>query len=118
MSREEQRREIARARARADLARLRFSNAVDDALDRIAPDRLRRDAVEFAADQVEDAWRELVRRFPYWPLALGALGAGVAAMIAWQPARTAARHAVRLIELVWATRQFWSRTNDGEGSRT
>ncbi len=110
MSREEHQRELARARERADLARLRFNNAVDSALDRIAPDRLRRDAVEFAADQVEDAWHEIIGRFPYWPLAAGALGAGVVAMIFWQPARAVARNVLRVFELAWATRELWSRT--------
>ncbi len=82
---------------------------MNDALDRIAPHRLRQDAIEFAADQVEDAWHEFLKRFPYWPIALGTLGAGLVTMIIWQPARTIARHAVRVAELAWATRELWSR---------
>lgn len=115
MTRDEQRREIARARERADLARLRFGNAVNAALDRISPDRLRQDAIDIATDQIEDSWHAFIRRFPYWPLAVASLGASIAALIIWRPARVAVRQAVRGIELFWAARQLWSQTNEREG---
>ncbi len=116
MTQDEQRRALARARERADLARMRFGNAVNAALDRISPDRLKQDAIEIATDQIEDTWHAFIKRFPYWPLAAATLGAGIAAIFIWRPARIAVRHAARGVELAWAVRQLWSQSNErGKG---
>lgn len=115
---EEQRRDIMRARERADLARLRFANAFNGVLGRISPDRLRQDAIEIATDQIEDTWHAFLKRFPRWPVAVATLGASVAAMIIWKPARVAVRHALRGVELLWAVQQLWRKTDERDGPKS
>ena len=122
MGRSEQERELARARERADLARLRFSNAVDGVLDRLTPERLRAEAIEAATDQLEQAKRDLMQRFRHWPLALGSLAAailaGVLALIFWRPARVAARYAFRLGSMALTLKGLWRNSdaqNDAQG---
>jgi len=105
----EREREIARARERADLARMRFGNAVTGVLDKLRPDRLRHELIEVASDQFELAGRDLLKRFRHWPAALGAAGVAALAIIFWKPARVAAGWAVRLASFAWSTRDLWRR---------
>ncbi len=109
MTTSEERREIARARERADLARLRFGNAVTSALHRVTPDRLKADAIEEAREQINNARRDLMKRFRYWPVALGAVGVGAAALIFWKPARVVAQYGARAVGLAWTGWQLWRR---------
>ncbi len=101
MTSTEQRREIMRARERADLARLRFGNAVTSALHRVTPERLKEDAFEEAREQLNNARRDLMKRFRYWPVALVAVGVGTAALIFWKPARAIAQKGARVAGLAW-----------------
>jgi hypothetical protein len=96
-----ERQDLAKARERADLARMRFANAFDGVLQRVSPERLRDDAMDAVADQFTQAKRDLLRSLRFWPIAVGALGA-VLAMSFWRPARTAAGYALRLAELALA----------------
>lgn len=109
MSRDETEREIVRARERADLARLRFGNAVNGVLDRLTPDRLRAEAIEVATDQLALAKQDLMQRFKHAPLAFASLAAGIGALMLWKPARDAGRFAFRLASFAWATRGIWRR---------
>lgn len=107
MSQADKERELARARERADLARLRFTNAVDGVLDRLTPHRLRAEAIEVVTDQFEEAKRDLMARFKHWPVAVAAFGAALVALIFWRPARVAAEYAVRLSSIAWTLRDLW-----------
>ena len=113
MARTEQERELARARERADLARLRFGNAVNGVLERITPDRLRAEAIEAATDQFEQAKRDLMQRFRHWPIAIGALAAALLTLIFWRPARVALRYAFRLGSMALTLKGLW-RSTDGK----
>ena len=112
MSKGERERELARARERADLARLRFGNAVNGVLERLTPDRLRSEAIEAAADHLEQAKRDLMQRFRHWPFALGSLAIGLLAFIFWRPARVAVRYVLRLGSIAWTMRDLWRRTDE------
>jgi hypothetical protein len=107
MSKSDQDRQIARARERADLARLRFSNAVSGVLDRLTPDRLRAEAIEIAADQLEQTRRDLMQRFRYWPVAAASVAAAGVTIAFWRPARVAARYGLQIASFVWSTRNLW-----------
>ena len=109
MTREEEQREIARARERADLARLRFGNAVSGVLDRLHPDHLRAEVIEIATDQLDQTRRELLQRFRHWPALMGAAAAAGLAITFWRPARVAAGYAVRVAGFLWSTRDMWRR---------
>jgi hypothetical protein len=112
MSKTDHDREVARARERADLARMRFSNAVSGVLDRLTPDRLRAEAIEVAADQLQQAKHDLLERFRHWPVAAASIGAAGLAIIFWKPARVAARYGLRIASIAWSTRDLWRRKND------
>ena len=109
MSNDTRDRDIARARERADLARMRFGNAVNGVLARLSPDRLRAEAIEAAADQFQQARRDIMLRFRRWPVVAIPLAAASLAILFWQPARRVARWGVRLASLAWTTRQLWRR---------
>ncbi len=109
MSKAERERQIARARERADLARLRFGNAIDGVLDRLTPDRLRAEAIEIVADQFEQTRHDLIERFRRWPIAVAAAGVAMAVFTFWSPARVLVRYAMRLASIVWTTRDLWRR---------
>jgi len=102
-------RDIQRARERADLARLRFGNSVTSALHRVTPDRLKQDAIEEAREQLGNARRDLMKRFRYWPVAAGAVGVGILAMIFWTPARVVGRYGARAVGIAWTGWQLWRR---------
>ncbi len=113
MSKSEQHREITRARERADLARLRFSNSVGDIVDRLTPDRLRAEAIEIIADQLERTRSDLLVRFKNWPVAAGAAAAvastAVAVFTFWKPARGLLRYIMRFASVLWTARDLWRR---------
>jgi hypothetical protein len=114
MSKSDKDREIVRARERADLARMRFSNAVTGVLQRLTPDNLRAEAIEVVSDQLEQAKHDLLRRFRHWPVAAATIGAAGVAVIFWRPARVVARYALRVASIAWSTRDLWRKTNDRE----
>jgi hypothetical protein len=114
MSKANKDREIARARERADLARMRFGNAVSGVLQRLTPDNLRAEAIEVVSDQLEQAKQDLLQRFRHWPVAVATIGAAGIALIFWRPARVVARYALRLASIAWSTRDLWRKKNDRE----
>ncbi len=112
MSTADKDREIARARERADLARMRFGNAVNGVLHRLTPDNLRAEAIEVVSDQLEQARHDLLQRFRHWPLAAAAISVAGAAVLFWRPARVVARYALRVASIAWSTRDLWRKKND------
>ena len=114
MSKANKEREIARARERADLARMRFGNAVNGVLHRLTPDNLRAEAIEVVSDQLEQAKLDLLQRFRHWPVMVATIGAAGAAVIFWRPARVVARYALRVASIAWSTRDLWRKKNDRE----
>lgn len=114
MSKADKEREIARARERADFARMRFGNAVSGVLQRLTPDSLRAEAIEVVTDQLEQAKYDLLRRFRHWPVVLATASAAGVAVLFWRPARVAARYALRLASIIWSTRDLWRKMNDGK----
>jgi hypothetical protein len=101
------------ARERADLARMRFGNAFDGVLRRVAPERLRADALDAASGQFETMRRQLLERIRHWPFALGLLAAALLLTIFWRPARRLGQRALHLAEFGWAIQRLWRRTNEG-----
>jgi len=114
MSKADKERELNRARERADLARMRFSNAVTGVLERLTPDNLRAEAIEVVSEQLEQAKHDLLKRFRHWPVAVAAIGAAGVAITFWRPARVVARYALRVASIAWSTRDLWRKTNDRE----
>ncbi|MBO9576225.1 MAG: hypothetical protein J7494_10840 [Sphingobium sp.] len=117
MSRSDRERELARARERADLARLRFGNAVHGVLERLTPDRLRAEAIEAATDQFEQAKRDLMHRFRHWPIVLGSVAAGLLALLFWRPARVALRYGLRAVSIATAVKNLWRPSNEQDRSK-
>lgn len=111
MSKANKEREIAKARERADLARMRFGNAVNGVLQRLTPDNLRAEAIEVVSDQLEQAKNDLLQRFRHWPVALGTVAAAGLAVLFWRPARVAARYVMRAAMLAWSMRDLWRSKN-------
>jgi len=114
MSKADKERQIARARERADLARMRFGNAVSGVLHRLTPDNLRAEAIEVVSDQLEQAKNDLLKRFKHWPVALGTVAAAALAVLFWRPARVAARYALRAATIAWSMRDLWRPKNGRE----
>ena len=110
MSKSDEQRDIDRARERADLARLRFGNAVNGVLQRLAPERLTADVVEAATDQIQNAKRDLLQKFKHWPVVAASIFLAAAAMAFWRPARVVGSYAFRLASVVLATQKVWRRT--------
>jgi len=107
MSGTQSERDIALARERADLARLRFGNATQDLIGAFSPDRLKARTIEAASQQFHNARHDLMRRVRHWPLAFAGGALVVGALIFWRPGRKAARLAMRVGSIAWATRNIW-----------
>lgn len=107
MSRQRKDAEIAVARERADLARMRLRDAADATRTRLQPARLKGDALIALSDRVDKGLRdlgELARKRPF--IAAGAfIGLGVA--LFWPPARRIARKGARIAWLAWIYRKLW-----------
>ena len=101
MSRSDKERELIRARERADLARMRFGNAVTGVLERLTPDNLRAEAIEVVSEQLELAKHDLLKRFRHWPLMVAAIGVAGVAITFWRPARVVAGYAQRAASIFW-----------------
>jgi len=67
MKDQELKQRIADARTRADLARMRFDNALHSTLHRVDPERLVADARLAAQDQVDALKQKLRKRLRNWP---------------------------------------------------
>jgi hypothetical protein len=100
--------EITRARARADLARMRFGNAVNTTLHRLSPDRIKDDVIDAASETLQDAKRDLLKRLRYWPYVIVPMLATLALLFFWRPARALVRHAIQAGSLIWTYRNLWS----------
>ncbi len=109
MSKAQRERDLAQARERADLARLRFGNAAQDLIGAFSPDRLKARTFEAASQQFQTARQELMQRLRHWPVLFAGAALGVGALIFWRPGRKAARYALRLGSFAWATRDLWRR---------
>jgi hypothetical protein len=103
---------IADARTRADLARMRFSNALDTTIHRVDPERLADDARVAARDQLDNLKQKLRVRLRNWPYIVAPLIAGVALLMFWRPARLLARYAARAGTLAWTYRSLWRPKHD------
>jgi type VI protein secretion system component VasF len=112
MTNHEKQQRIHQARERADLARLRFSNAVDGVLERVAPQRLTADVLDAAGEKLDDARRDLMQRFRYWPVLVGGLVLAAAAMAFWSPARLVGRYVMRIGSFALATQNLWRPKNE------
>lgn len=107
MSPADPRRRLTETRARADLARRRFATALQSTRRRVAPARLKEDALLAVSDKVSEAKqavRKSVRRHPL--LAVSAVVGGVAIMV-WSPARQLALFGARTSQIIWMNRALW-----------
>jgi hypothetical protein len=98
---------ITDARVRADLARLRFDNAVHATLHRVDPERLVSDARVAAEDQIDLFKQKLRKRLRNWPYVAVPLIAALAALMFWKPARVLLRYGARAATLAWTYRSLW-----------
>lgn len=105
----EPRTQIARARARADLARLRFASSVRGARQRLAPARIKEDALVAASDRVEAARADARRTLMRHPLVAASSIAGLVAILFWKPARMVALYGLRGAQLAWLNRKLWQK---------
>lgn len=106
------RRRLADTRERADLARRRFTTALNGTRRRLSPDRLKADALVVAGDKMDEAKRaarQSLRRHPV--LAVSAALGGLAIMF-WAPARHLALFGTRASQLIWVNRKLWRSKND------
>ena len=103
---------LARARARADLARLRFGTAFDGLLDRFEPDHLKAEAMDFATEQFNEAKKGLLSRLRHWPFVLGAFGSVLLLVLIWKPALGVAEKAARILGILLPLMQLWRPSND------
>lgn len=106
------RRRLAATRERADLARRRFNAALNGTRNRLAPDRLKAEALVVAGDKLDEAKRaarQSLRRHPF--LAVSATLGGLAIMF-WAPARHLALFGTRASQLIWVNRKLWRTRND------
>jgi len=100
-------RRLAEARARADIARRRFASALQSTRRRIAPQRLKEDALVAVNDKVDETKqtvRQTVRRHPL--LTVSAVVGGVAILV-WSPARHLALIGARASQIIWMNRALW-----------
>ena len=98
---------IAKAREQANLARLRFAHALDSTRHRVAPGRLKEDALVAIGDKVDEtkqAVRDTVRKHP---VIVGTAAIGTVAVLFWKPARAAALFGLHAAELIWFNRNLW-----------
>ncbi len=109
---EQRQKRLDQARKRAELARLRFTTALDGTRRRLSFGRLKEDALVAANDKVDEAKanvRQSIRRHPFMVVSV-VLG-GVAFMF-WSPARHLSRYGMRLAQLFWLNRKMWSSNDD------
>jgi hypothetical protein len=106
MSREKDEERLKRARGRADLARMRFTTALDATRRRLSPDRLKNDASLLVSDKVTEAKRSLWQSLRAHPIMTSSAVLGAAALVFWKPARIAAGYGLRIAELVWLNRNL------------
>lgn len=103
---------IVRARARADLARMRFGNDVDGLLGRFDLDRIKADVMEVAGEQLDLAKKDLLARLRHWPFVVGTAVSVLLLVLAWKPALAVLRQATRLIGPAITIWQLWSSRHD------
>jgi ElaB/YqjD/DUF883 family membrane-anchored ribosome-binding protein len=99
--------ELRLTRQRADAARERFGAALQNVRDRIAPARIKDDAVAAVHDRAENAKRGakgVVRRHPF--ITGIAMISGIA-LLFWRPARFLALYSVRGAWFIWLNRAIW-----------
>ena len=100
------------ARARATVARLRFTNSLQSTRRRLSWGRLKEDASLAVSDKITEARQDLtqtVRRHPV----LAATGVlSLFAVMFWKPARIAAMYGMRGAQLVWLNRRLWREIDD------
>jgi len=100
------------ARERADLARLRFANALRGTRARLSPEHLKDDAIRAVSDRVEAGKNEVRRAIRRHPVVTGVAIAGLGASLFWKPARSVAIYGVRASQFIWLNRNLWRSTND------
>lgn len=103
---------LALAREQADLARLRFSTALGQTRRRLAPGRLRNDALVAAGDKVEETKQSLRQAIRRHPVRTAASVAGLLAIMFWRPARLIALYGMRGAQFALLNRRLWSPGND------
>lgn len=107
MSQHQDQRKIAKARERADLARLRFANSLDGTRRRLSPDRLKADARIAVSDKIQETKDDMRRTVRKHPVMVGTAAVGTLALLFWKPARATALMGLHIAELVWFNRNLW-----------
>jgi hypothetical protein len=107
MKDQELKQRITDARTRADLARMRFDNALHGTLHRVDPERLMADARLAAQDQVDALKQKLRKRLRNWPYVAVPLIAALGALMFWKPARVLLRYGARAATLAWTYKSLW-----------
>lgn len=112
MNRTDKDQRVIKARERATIARLRFTNSLQSTQRRLSPSRLKVDAKVAVSDRLDKARadaRQTIRRHPI----LTASGvAGLLTVLFWRPARVTALFGMRAAQLVWLNRRLWRGSND------
>jgi len=112
MSEAEERAKLAGARQQADLARLRFVDALRGARDSVSPERLKDDALAAIGDRanaIKNDVRGAIRRHP---VLTGATIVGLGASLFWKPARSVAIYGMRASQFIWLNRNLWRSSDD------
>lgn len=99
---------IAKAREQADLARMRFLTQLRGTQQRIAPSRLKDDALVAAGDKVDAVKADLKRSVTQHPVLAAGAAAGSIALLFWKPARRTALVGLRVAQFIWLNRKLWS----------
>jgi hypothetical protein len=107
MSRQRRDAEIAAARERADLARMRLRNAADATRTRLQPSRLKADAAIALSDRFDKALRDLGNLVRKRPFIAAGIVLGLGTSLFWSPARLVARKTARIAWLAWLYRKLW-----------
>ncbi|HZV19683.1 MAG TPA: hypothetical protein VFF84_13415 [Sphingobium sp.] len=100
-------RRLAETRARADLARQRFITALHGTRRRVAPERLKEDALLLVGDKVDEAKQAARRSVARHPLLAASVIVSGVALIFWSPARQIALFGARVSQVVWMNRALW-----------
>ena len=98
---------LARARQRADEARLAFSGSLEDAKARIAPARLKQDVSDAISGKVEQTKRKVRDTVDAHPIIATSAAAGTAAIIFWRPARLLIAYGLSATRMIWLNRFLW-----------
>lgn len=98
---------LAKARARADEAKVAFQTSLTETKGRIAPSRLKQDVTDAINGQVQQTKLKVRNTVDAHPVIATSAAAGAAAIIFWRPARLLLGYGLRATRIIWLNRFLW-----------